>query len=444
MMKSSCVKNASASAAPRIARHYLRVFPLGLFAIFVALSCRWPLHRAFSQEQGSPATSSQGTSTDQAADSTEKPEVPTPTKRVAAGSQAAGTSQSSNASAGAGDVVSYCLEAVLPKDLGSFVSYKLWFCDELDKGLEYVPSSVRSYVRHRDGTTASASLDVNIEQNTMRVGSNNVLEAVPGLVPGDVLAVEYDCTVKLDALLGLVEGNQNTLTLQYSRTATTEEQSVSKVASVYSFGIDLHKVGEPDGTNLAGAGFVVQNDKGEYRASDGTWTASEDNAQVATTNEAGIASFAALGEGTYTLTETVAPQGYELLAEPVEVTLAASDLNASQRTLTATVAGTSATMEAVDGATGVATVTVEDPKSTSSTTPDNDNTPTNRQISNGTSPTSSNGTSTTPASTSATRTQLATTADPAPATSAWVAVAATGLVLVGVAKRRQNASPHDA
>ena len=399
-----------------------------------------PYHSAFSQEQENTTLNSQGAPTGQAANKKEKPEAPTPTKVVATGSQAAGTSQSTYVCAGAGDVVSYRLETILPKDLGTFETYKLWFCDELNKGLEYVPSSVRSYVTHTDGAAASASLDTVFSNNTMRVGSDDILQAVPGLAPGDVLTVEYDCAVRSDALLGLVQGNQNAVSLQYSRTATTEEQSVSKVASVYSFGIDLHKTGEPDGADLVGASFVLQNENGQYRTSDGTWASNKDDAQVVTTNDKGIASFVALGEGTYTLTETAAPSGYELLAEPIEVTLAASDLNTTQRTLTASAAGSKASVEAVDGATGVATVVVEDPKSTSPTNSSSSDAP-NKQTSNSTSPTSSVRTSTTSAST---RTQLATTADPAPTPSAWMLVVAAGLVLAGVAKRRKNASTHNA
>ena len=380
----------------------------------------------------------------------EKPEVPTPTKLVRAPNQLAAESNSANASstwgaqacAGVGDTVSYQLKTTLPKDLDTFESYKLWFCDSLSDGLAYVPNSVQAHVEHAGGAAESANLQVSIDGQTMRVGSNNVLAAVPNLRPLDVVVVDYDCTVNPSAVCGLARGNQNELMVEYSRTSTTEQKSESVVTQVYSFGIDLHKVDADGGKDLAGACFVLQDEAGQYRTASGTWSASEDDAQVVATNDKGVASFVGLGAGTYTLTEKTAPEGYELLSAPVKVTLAPSDVETSQRTLTATAQGADATVEAVDAATGVAKVRVEDPRTGGSKTPGN--TDSNNATGAGGGAGASGNASGATGTSGTSRTQLATTADPSPAAGTGLAIAAAGLVLAGVAKRRQKMSTRDA
>ena len=204
----------------------------------------------------------------------------------------------------------------------------------------------------------------------------------------------------------------------------------------------LYKVDADGGKDLAGACFVLQDEAGQYRTASGAWSASEDDAQVVATNDKGVASFVGLGAGTYTLTEKTAPEGYELLSAPVKVTLAPSDVETSRRTLTATAQGADATVEAVDAATGVAKVRVEDPRTGGSKTPGNTDSNNARGAGGGAGASGNASGATGTSGTS--RTQLATTADPSPAAGTVLAIAAAGLVLAGVAKRRQSASTNDA
>ena len=312
----------------------------------------------------------------------------------------------------------------------------LWLCDELGEGLTYQEDTVAASVVHKDGKSEAVTLDVRVDGQRMRVGSADILASVPGIAPNDTVVVEYDCTVNAKAVQGLSAGNENALTLEYRRSPTSDEigaTNVKKITDVYNFELDLHKVGKPEGASLAGACFVLQNADGEYRTSSLSWSKERSDAQVVATNEQGIASFAGLAAGTYTLTETVAPKGYDLLAEPLVVKLDAADLESSERTLTATTTNAAAKVTSVDAGTGVATVEVEDPKSSTtpeedSTTPGNTSTPNTTTNTGGTSPVSS--------VVQTLRSALPTTADPLVVGSGAVLVAAAaGLVVVGVRRR---------
>lgn len=205
---------------------------------------------------------------------------------------------------------------------------------------------------------------------------------------------------------------------------------MKKIADVYNFELDLHKVDESDGTSLAGACFVLQNADGEYRTVSRTWSKERTNAQVVTTNEKGAASFVGLGAGTYTLTETMAPRGYDLLAEPIAVKLDATDLESSERTFTVATTSPAAKVTSVDAGTGVATVEVEDPKSKTPDggNPGNPSTTTNITNTGGSSPISSIA--------QTVRSVLPTTADPLVLGSSAALAVAVGLLVIGARSRR--------
>ena len=67
------------------------------------------------------------------------------------------------------------------------------------------------------------------------------------------------------------------------------------------------------------------------------WVDDKDQATVVTT-VAGAASFEGLANGTYYLEETKAPEGYNPLSEPQEITVSGSDTDPSKLTTTAEVA----------------------------------------------------------------------------------------------------------
>lgn len=284
---------------------------------------------------------------------------PVPAKFVEHADQWAGST-----TAGVGETVRYRIESTLPSDIHEYEGYSLWLCDHVDESLAYVSGSVRPRLVHADGTEEDVDLTVTVEGQDLRVGSDDLLGTMPDLRPDDTIAVEYDCRVLPGASQGFHDSNNNSLHLRYGDDPSSQgsgSTSVSKVSRVYSFEIDLLKVGKGESAGLAGARFVMRDARGLYRTARGTWTKDQADAEVVATDADGVARFAGVGEGSYSFIETKAPKGYEKSAKPLEVTLVATGLESAARTLSASADG--GTVSAVDPTSGVATIRVENPKS---------------------------------------------------------------------------------
>lgn len=98
-------------------------------------------------------------------------------------------------------------------------------------------------------------------------------------------------------------------------------RTVEDQAQLLTWGIDLHKVAATQEKNLAGARFTVQNAKGEYLESDGTLS---DSSVEHETDAQGVIRIPGVDAGTYTVTETRAPEGYQKIDRPFTITLTSS------------------------------------------------------------------------------------------------------------------------
>lgn len=127
----------------------------------------------------------------------EKFTVPVPAKSVRRASQTTSEGWSSGVTAGIGETVSYRITATLPATLRFYDTYTLWLCDELGEGLAYREDTVAASVLHQDGKSEAAALDVRVDGQHMRVGSDDILASVPGIAPNDTVVVEYECAVNV-------------------------------------------------------------------------------------------------------------------------------------------------------------------------------------------------------------------------------------------------------
>ena len=230
-------------------------------------------------------------------------------------------------SADVGQTVNYTITGKVP-DYTGFTAYTYLIADEMSDGLTF-KKDVKVTVGGVDKTSdCTVSYDVNSDANKFTI-SVPVLDKQYEI--GAEIKVTYSAVVNEKAV-AKVERNKATLT--YSNDPTTSEttETTPEEEPVYSAKIVIDKyaanVTDPS-KKLAGAQFILYKlDNGgaakQYYKWNETdkkveWDADKTKAAVKTTDENGAASFDGLADGTYYLEEIVAPAGYNLLKDPVEV-----------------------------------------------------------------------------------------------------------------------------
>lgn len=125
---------------------------------------------------------------------------------------------------------------------------------------------------------------------------------------------------------------ENTVSATYKTDGAPIEVPNDPTADVYNSAIVVNKYtgdDKDDATKkLANAKFVLTNSDGKYyKLVDGevTWVDNQDNDCVVTTDGNGFADFKGLADGTYSLIETEAPNGYNKLIGAKEITVNAKD-----------------------------------------------------------------------------------------------------------------------
>ena len=280
-----------------------------------------------------------------------------------------------------GAKVSYELDSKTP-DLRGYEDYTFIISDTISNGLTYDNTSLSSLVVKIDGSAIAAS------KYTLAVDGQSFTLTIPfgtldDYAAGKDIVVTYDAVVNSNALS--TDYENNTANLEYSNNPyddTKTNKTPDKKTYVIDLNLDVDKVAEnASGSKLSGATFkLFKNVTGDatyteateydanatyYSDNDGTDTVVEiadadafaayegtlytkkagetsklyykwDNNKVTwvasggddfVTNDQGklTTQVRGLDQGTYYLEETVAPEGYNLLPNPVEVTIAATE-----------------------------------------------------------------------------------------------------------------------
>lgn len=234
-----------------------------------------------------------------------------------------------------GDDVDYVITGKVP-NLSGFVSkYTYTITDTFDSGLTFnddivvkidgtvVDGSYITFVKTIKAPASASSKDTfTLTIDVLKMYQDEVIDI------GDDIEITYSAVINDFAVYGDT-GMGNNAVLRFSNNPGDEDDYVDYDVPppvVYSFGLTINKT---DGAvNLKGASFQLTSvngyDKTVTDPTDGTGT--------------GIFLFEGLMEGTYTLTELVAPVGYKKLTAPITITVTAT-YDATGTLLTYTVSG---------------------------------------------------------------------------------------------------------
>jgi fimbrial isopeptide formation D2 family protein/LPXTG-motif cell wall-anchored protein len=298
------------------------------------------------------------------------------------------TGDTESTEAAIGDKVDYKITTKVP-DMTGYTKYAFNVADTMDAGLTFDPTSVVVKV---DGVTLTANAagsstgyhvltGAAAAPATFKVVFHSFIQYKAQA--GDSIVVTYSATINSNAVIGST-GNANHGKLIYSNDPTHEGEggdvptvygeTPEQITKTYVTGISLKKYNADKTQLLAGAIFKLEgtaiNDVvvigdvftadmtgSYYKLKDGTYTTTaptadttdkydsttqlykketkisvtQDSSSVSITGTVsadGTLSFNGLKSGTYTLTEIVAPSGYNLLAAPISIVITC-DLPAS-------------------------------------------------------------------------------------------------------------------
>lgn len=242
------------------------------------------------------------------------------------------TSDDTDGSVEVGQKVTYTITGKVPDTTG-FSDYTYKITDTMSEGLTF----------NKDVNVKIGGTDVTTQCTIRNTPSDDASTGFELSIPvadfqnqvGQTITVTYSATVNEKAVAGV---SKNDAKLEYTNNPDGSTTSTPSEVKLHSAKIVIDKYDSSTKTKLAGAKFVLmKNDKYYKQDPDNkavSWVDSQDGATVVTTDENGAATFEGLEDGTYQLKEIEAPQGYNLLASPVEVTIKGA--NDDTETLTVT------------------------------------------------------------------------------------------------------------
>ena len=265
---------------------------------------------------------------------TPKSGIPTATKLI---DEATDTSYS--AQYRVGDTVNFILTGTMPSNYNSYSAYKYTLHDKLASGLTIDTSSIKVYVGSTEITEGFTVNTSPSDGDTFDVVFTNT-KTINSINSNSEIIVKYSAAVNSNAVIGSA-GNSNELKIDFSNNPNdpTETGTTTTAAvKVYLYNIIINKL-DNNNTALNGAKFKLE------RLIDQT------NDIWETVNEidgasSNVFTFTGLGLGTYRLTETATPDGYNTI-DPVTIVVTGTVDNTGFTALSAT--GLSFTADLTNG-----------------------------------------------------------------------------------------------
>lgn len=244
-----------------------------------------------------------------------------------------------------GETVTYTITGKVPSTDGFAAGSYIYKINDTMTGAKF-GQLTEVKIGDTDVTSAAAAW-ITVAADSLSFEMNIPVENYQDQI-GDTITVKYTGIVTADGIQVDKATNSATLTTKNdptdegNGTPTTPEVVTLNVANVEIFkyiGNSVTDGADPStGTPLAGASFVLQNSAGNYytfveatETEDAKieWVSNRDDATKVTPDDGKIV-FNGLGSGTYTLIETEAPEGYNLMTESGDNTIVINTTNATE------------------------------------------------------------------------------------------------------------------
>lgn len=215
-----------------------------------------------------------------------------------------------------GDAVPYRLTATVATNFASYKgAYKLVFHDTMEDGLTFNESSVKVFVNEAEVKNTFYEVTKTNEHNfTVTIADLKALtygENGTKVQVGDMIHVEFTATLNENANIG-AKGNLNTGYLEFANNPNSEQPEMGETPKdtviAFTYQVVINKVKE-NKEPLIGADFKLEKKIGAAE-----WV--EIDRKTGTT-AGSVFTFKGLDDGTYRLTETAVPGGYNKMADVI-------------------------------------------------------------------------------------------------------------------------------
>lgn len=262
-------------------------------------------------------------------DITEKTGIPTVEKKIVSD---ADSKEHDAADSQIGQDVTYNLYGTVAENFDKYDTYFYQFSDKISKGLTLQKGAkVYLYKNRTDakgdlarakGADITAYFKEETPAEAAEDGSKTTtwtcdsLKKVGDVTKDSYIVVSYKAQINKDAVVAGTEGNENTVTLNYSNNPMTGERGETQPDTVkdYTYGLKINKVDLGTEAALDGAEFTIQATGADGGASKSLYV--QQNGSLGSdpwnfvTANGGVIKVTGLDAGTYTVTEVSAPSGY--------------------------------------------------------------------------------------------------------------------------------------